>query len=103
MRSSARAVVDGAMTEAELLAAVVDLAHLRMWMTYHSFDSRHSAAGFPDICAVRGHRLLFAELKSQRGRLTADQRTWLEALALTGAETYLWRPSDFEQIEETLR
>ena len=103
MRTSARAVVDASMSERQLLQAIVDLATLRRWGTYHTHDSRHSAAGFPDLTMVRGRRLIFAELKTEKGRLTTDQRAWLEALALTSAEVYCWRPSSWPEIEATLR
>ena len=67
MRTPARAVVDGLTGERELLAAVIDLARLRRWLCYHTHDSRHSAAGFPDLLLVRGRRLMAAELKTARG------------------------------------
>ena len=46
--------------------------------------------------------LLFAELKAERGQLTHAQRAWLDALKQTDTPAYLWRPSDWPQIEATL-
>lgn len=65
-----------------------DLGLLR----YHTFDSRRSTKGFPDlvICGPRG--VLFRELKSQRGKVTAEQRAWLCALIDTGQDAGVWRP-----------
>ena len=55
---------------------------------YHTFDSNsRQAKGFPDLCLVRGKRLIFAELKTDTGKLTADQEAWLIALgAVPGLE-----------------
>ena len=39
--------------------------------------------------------MIFAELKNDRGRLTDDQRVWLEALP--DHQAYLWRPDDFDE------
>lgn len=79
------------------------LAKLRGWVWYHTHDSRRSPAGFPDLVLVRGRRLVFAELKREGEKPTAEQQRWLDALAATGAvEAYLWRPSDWEEIEQTL-
>lgn len=54
------------MTERQFQPQVVQLARLCGWLIYHTFDSRRSAAGFPDLCMVRGDRCLFVELKSDR-------------------------------------
>ncbi len=60
---------------------------------YHTHDSRRSPAGFPDcVFAWRSGRVVYAELKSEKGRLTPDQRRWLDYLALSGAPVYVWRP-----------
>ena len=34
---------------------------------------------------------MVAELKSEAGRLTADQATWLRLLAAAGVECHVWR------------
>jgi len=62
-------------------------------MAYHTKDSRRSAKGFPDWTIV-GVRVMFRELKTQRGKITTDQRDWLEALHTAGADTDVWRPED---------
>jgi hypothetical protein len=85
-------------TEKQFEAQVRQLAHLYGWLCYHTWRSIHSPAGFPDLVLVRGSRLVFAELKTARGKLTAAQQQWLEALRQTAAEVYVWRPDDWDAI-----
>ena len=61
------------------------------WDAYHPWLSTHSASGYPDLTLVRPPRLVFAELKSERGKTTDAQDRWLERLARCNAEAYLWR------------
>ena len=94
-----------AMSERELLQNVLDCARLYGWMCYHTFDSRRSEPGFPDIILTRRLRLLAIECKRQRGVVSAAQTAWLDALNESGADTYVVRPSDWlsGRIEEVLR
>jgi hypothetical protein len=99
----ARAVLDREMSERAFQDAILDLAALYGWRAYHTHDSRRSQAGFPDLVLVRGQRVVFAELKREGKKPTAEQQRWLDALAATGAvEAYLWRPSDWPEIELVL-
>lgn len=60
--------------------------------------------GFPDYVAVRRDRVLVAEIKSEKGRVSDEQKIWLAAFESSGkVETYLWRPSDLSSIAEILR
>ena len=68
-------------TEKAFMEAVIQYLRLRSWIVYHTHDSRRSAPGFPDICAVRGPRLAFIECKVGRGKPTPAQHEWLAALA----------------------
>ena len=48
-------------------------------------------------------RIIFAEMKAQKGRPSVEQQAWLALLLDTRkVEVYLWRPSDFDQIVEIL-
>jgi len=90
--------------EKEFLQQVRDLAKLCGWLVYHTYDSRRSPEGFPDLVLVRGNRIIFAELKAAKGKVTPNQRVWLNALEkVQGVETYLWRPADWDEIVEALR
>jgi len=70
-------------------------------LTYHTLRSKGSQSGFPDRVLVRD-RIIFAELKREQGTPTETQREWLNALASAGAEVYLWRPSDLDEIATIL-
>lgn len=99
-----------AMSEAELQANVVDLARFFHWLDYHTHDSRRSQPGFPDLVLSRAPRLMFVELKSEKGKLDPSQTEWLDELggvrdANPLVEVHLWRPSDYyaDRIVEALR
>ena len=83
-------------TEVQFQRAVLDLAAYRGWLVFHDFDSRRNTAGFPDLVCVheRTGDLVFAELKSDRGRVSQVQQRWLDALLAGGHETHVWRPGD---------
>ena len=81
------------------------------YLCYHTRDSRRSNPGFPDLCMVGNKRLIFAELKSETGKVTLEQQDWLNRLDVIERKTKgvvvarLWRPSDWLDgtIEEALR
>jgi Holliday junction resolvase len=102
------------MSETELLQVVLETASLFRWRTLHLRPARTAAgwrtavsgdgAGFPDVLAVRGDRIIAAELKSNRGRLTDLQEAWLEALRPV-ADVFVWRPESWlsGEIQRVLR
>ena len=71
-------------------------------MVYHTKLSWGSTKGFPDLVMLREGRLIFAELKSDRGCASPEQEQWLAELRKTGSEVYLWRPSDVQAVFMTL-
>lgn len=95
------------MTEAALQKAVIDTARLLGWKVAHFHDSRRQvrpgvfvgdrdAAGFPDLVLVRGGRLLFVELKAEKGRLSPEQDAWIAALQDSRrCGVAVFRPSDW--------
>ncbi|MFH2071705.1 MAG: VRR-NUC domain-containing protein [Actinomycetota bacterium] len=91
-----------AMTEQELLDVVTRLAKMMGWTVYHTNRSDRSEPGYPDLTMVRPPRLVYAELKTVKGRLTEPQKRWLDLLGRTAAETYLWRPDDLDSIPQIL-
>jgi hypothetical protein len=126
-------------SEKQFERAVVEYAEHHGWKTAHFNDSRREvvnkrtgerkligdkdAKGFPDRIFARNGRIVIAELKAEKGRLSDEQSEWLVALggepdgsispleqlvAVTGARAVrlrvrVWRPSDWPAIELELR
>lgn len=102
------------MTEKDWQRQVMDLARLRGWDACHFHDSRRqvapgvfigdsAAAGFPDLVLWHErHGVVFAELKTSRGRLRADQEQRLWSLRRAGARVYVWRPEDLTEVARVL-
>jgi hypothetical protein len=89
--------------ERDFQEQVIELARYNGFkLIYHTYDSRRSAPGFPDLVLCRPPRLIFAELKSESGGVTVEQQRWLEALWESGVEAFLWRPSDLDAIARIL-
>lgn len=86
---------------------VIDLATVLGWEHYHPYDSRRSDPGWPDLVLAldpwpgRG-RVIYRELKTERGRLTRDQQRWGRLLTRAGLNWAVWKPSDWQAIIETL-
>jgi hypothetical protein len=93
--------VDNEASEKEFQAAVVKLAVSLGWKVYHTYNSRRSKSGYPDLTLWR-ERVIFAELKTMSGQLTASQSTTIEELQAAHAEVHLWRPSMWVEIVRTL-
>lgn len=90
-------------SEKQFQAQILQLARINGWKAYHTHDSRRSAKGFPDLCLVRPPVVVFAELKSEAGKLRPEQAAWLEDLGrCKRVHTALWRPSSWTEIQKTL-
>lgn len=100
---TARDVIAGEISEADLLGAITVLARRCGWLVYHTHDSRRSEAGFPDLVLTRDGELLFWELKTERGKVTETQQRWLDALTRTGREARVVRPRDLDDVIEQLK
>lgn len=104
MTTPSRSLLDSQVDEASFQGFVVSFAAMHRWLVYHPFDSRRSSAGWPDLAMARDGRLVFAELKTMKGKVTVAQQAWLDALgAVPGVEAHVWRPADAEAVMETLR
>lgn len=89
-------------SEDEFQTEFVALFKRQGWKGYHPFDSRKSVAGYPDWTLVRD-RVVWIELKTEEGVASADQLNWIDDLKKAGAEVYLFRPSDWQEIAEVLK
>lgn len=99
-------------TESQFQRRVVELAETLQWEWLHigktPFRPNQGVRGslfkgWPDLTLLRGYRLLFVELKTQKAPPpTPVQQLVLGRLALAGVETHIWRPSDWPLILDTL-
>ncbi len=89
-------------SEKQWQETVIAEAKRNGWLVYHTHDSRKSEAGFPDLVLVRD-RVLFVELKTDKGVRTAAQNKWLYALGEANAQVHVWRPMDWKLIVEVLK
>lgn len=92
-------------TEREWQVTVETMARWCGWRVYHTYDSRRSNAGFPDLVLVHPDgRLIFAELKTDTGKITKAQQGWLEALeTAVKPSVAVWRPRDLETAKAALQ
>ena len=81
--------------EKQLQEAVRRLAKLLGWLCYHTFDSRRSEPGFPDLVLCKRERLMFRELKVGGRRPTERQQQWLDALTAAGQDAKVWTNADW--------
>ncbi len=100
-----------AVSETEFQSQVIDLAHIHGYRHMHVRRTigRHrqwvtgtSTIGWPDLTlwAPLHHRIMFAELKTETGKLSADQELVLTELVSAGAHVHLWRPSQLQSISD---
>jgi hypothetical protein len=101
-------------TEEGFKGWVTDLAKHCGWLVHHDRPSRRADgswrtavegdAGFPDLVLARDGRVIFAELKTERGKPSPAQDRWM--LEIRGrydtSPCYLWRPSDRPEIARVL-
>ncbi|MGP5219417.1 VRR-NUC domain-containing protein [Arthrobacter rhombi] len=90
-----------AWSEKEFQQQVVDAAKRLGWLAYHTHDSRRSEPGFPDLVLVHPVKglVMFRELKTQKGRTSTAQDTWIKALRAAGQNVSIWRPADYVSRE----
>ena len=109
------------MSERVLKNTIVTYARGYGWLVHHDLPSQRANgswatvtqgdSGFPDLVLVHpGNtaarlqaQVIYAELKTQRGKLTAGQQGWLDALQAAGQTAVVWRPSDLQDIFTNLR
>lgn len=116
------------LTERQFMTRIIDRASARSWRLHHCRPARRSDgswstpiqgdAGFCDVVIAKAGFVVFAECKSERGRLTDAQGHWLAELSGTDAADWLsgdlesvktpaglvavWRPSAWSTIEAVL-
>lgn len=90
------------LTEKQFQGFVVSVAKLYGWWVYHTFNSKRSEPGFPDLVLVREPDLIFAELKTDKGKLTKEQAAVIAKLQRCGQRVAVWRPRDWDSLTRIL-
>jgi len=85
---------------------IIELARYKGFDSiYHTHDSRHSPAGFPDLLLLKDQRMIVAELKAGKNNLSAEQYFWLLAFTKITEDVYVWwdNDDDWNEILEVIR
>ena len=105
-------------SESDFQRQTIQFAQMHRWKVAHfrtmrTFKGNYitpvqaDGAGWLDLICVRLSRLIIVEIKSEKGKLSPAQKMWfdiLQPLADAGKiELYLWRPSQWKEIEVILR
>lgn len=85
--------------EAQVQQAIVDDARLLGYLVYHTYDSRRSEPGFPDLWIVGYGHLLVLELKTARGKVTDAQQRWIRNLVAAGIDARIYRTTEWRTLE----
>jgi hypothetical protein len=100
-----------AMPEDELQAEIVKAAgYAGFDLIYHTYDSRRSEPGFPDLVMLhRSGRMVVVECKREGKHPTVDQQNWLagferlrEYAMQDAIAVYVARPSNRQDIIDAL-
>jgi hypothetical protein len=92
-------------TEADFMQRVRDLARACGWVSFHTLGAgaRGMEPGWPDLTIMRPPRIIFRELKAEKGTLSLAQKSVLDGLERCCLDVGVWRPSDWPEIEATLK
>lgn len=102
------------MLEGDWLVAVGEALDWLGWSWIHHRPGRtgsgwvtatqgNAAAGEPDILAIRVPRVLWLELKTDKGRVSPEQEDWLARLKDSGQEAHLIRlPREWDRLMELI-
>lgn len=108
MRRVAPAIPIADMLEKQLEQQVIGtktnpgLARMLGWKAYHTLRSQGSEPGYPDWTLIR-ERVVWLELKTEKGIVSDAQVRWISALCKAQAEVYIVRPRHLEAIAVVLQ
>lgn len=85
----------GRQTEAQFQAAVIEAARLHGWLVFWWPNAVINPI-WPDLTLIKDSRVVFAELKTERGKLGKKQLERLQELASAGMDVRVWRPSGWD-------
>ena len=105
------------LSEAGFQQQITELAALLGWRCLHvrksigrrrggpAWQTTTSVNGWVDLLCWRPRtgQLFAAELKSQNGKLTDEQRQVLAELNACGIPAFCWRPADWDEVQRILK
>lgn len=92
-----------AITEKAWQAQVVALCRTLGYRVQHHRISMLSASGWPDLQLWKPGRFLMAELKTDKGKVSAAQQDVIDSLKAAGIAVFVWRPADFDYMVDILQ
>ncbi len=97
----------GQPTERQVQDIIIKMARYLGWKTYHTYDSRRSDIGFPDLCMIHADfaHTIWIEVKGPKGRTRPEQVTWLSWINEQRATRLgiVVFPPDIDAVEQLLR
>lgn len=102
MTTSAQTAV-ARQTEKEFQRSVLEAASALNWFCLHFPNAVINPAGWPDLICFRGGKCLLMELKRENGKLGPKQEEMIDTLQHCGQVVHVFRPSQWDEIEATLR
>ena len=106
-----RRVLWESISEKDFMAGIIADAERLGWLTFHTYDSRRSNEGFPDLFMLHPTkmRIVILETKAMKTKTTAKQKAWIKALqafAIVVGPKFFYaaivRPSDQALIDSLL-
>ncbi len=90
-------------THADFQWQIVKYAKLCGWDYQYWWRTLKSPKGFLDLVLVRQPRLIFAEIKIPPDVLSKEQQKWFNIWKqMPQVEVYIWKPDDWNDIEQIL-
>ena len=90
-------------TESGFQNWVMNVARSGGWGVVHIKPDGYFGRGAPDLLICNESRVITAELKTESGQLSFEQRRWAKELNQASTHSYyLWRPRDAERIATML-
>jgi hypothetical protein len=89
----------GKMTEKAWQAEVVKLAQMLGWTVVHWRYHLGMEDGFPDLeCFHPQHGVIWLELKTYRGTVSAAQVAWIDRIRASGNRAWVLYPDDTDAL-----
>lgn len=90
---------------------VIQIASTCGWDAHHIRPGKYGntyktdgLAGMPDLILIgrKGQGVIFAELKTAKGKLSPVQEARIAQLLANGCEVHIWRPADEDRVLKRL-